>query len=174
MTIQINDKISKLKQQLTNVHDKGQSIEHEMQEEYNKLFEKDEYIRKAISQLEVSNFYGYYPNWDEIAVFEQFELKEYEDCLDYLEVYLEDNYSIHLDKKEGYIFQSAGYSIIINDDGDIYDEDSRKWIIGRKEYATIEERNALIEAYMEESGYFPNVFRVDNYGNVKLINTLSK
>lgn len=32
-------------------------------------------------------------------------------------------------------------------------------------------RNALIEAYMERSGYFPGVFRVDQRGNVSLVDT---
>ena len=32
-------------------------------------------------------------------------------------------------------------------------------------------RNALIEAYMDKSGFFPGVFRTDSHGNVFAIKT---
>ena len=66
---------------------------------------------------------------------------------------------------------SQGPSIIINHEGDILDEDSGQWIVSKSDYETKDERNKLIEKYMESKGYFPGVFFIDYYGNVKHVNT---
>ena len=43
-----------------------------------------------------------------------------------------------------------GPCIVINEDGDILDQDSGKWIISKGDYETISERNQLIENYLEK------------------------
>jgi len=63
------------------------------------------------------------------------------------------------------ITTSIGPCIVIDNDGGVYDQDAAKVIVKKTDYETDEERNALIEAWMEKSGYFPSVVRCDYYGN---------
>jgi hypothetical protein len=60
-------------------------------------------------------------------------------------------------------------AIIINEDGDIFS--GNRCIISKGEYENTNERNQLIENYMEKSGCFPGVFRSDRYGYLRAIDT---
>ncbi len=91
-----------------------------------------------------------------------------------LKEYLQDNYSIELDLDNDVAHTAEGPVIAINDDGDVLDQDSGQWIVSRKDYETIAERNRLIEAYMERTGYFPSVVKFGRYGVEGYVNTQAK
>ena len=78
---------------------------------------------------------------------------------------------VHADYENGALVTQEGPSIIVNDDGDVLDEDSGKWIIHRRDYKGEEHRAHLIEQWMDKSGYFPGVFEMDRYGNVGTVDT---
>ena len=88
--------------------------------------------------------------------------------------YFQDNHCMEVDLKNDCLTMSIGPAIIINDDGDVLDQDSGSWFIKKSEYESEVERNGLIEKYMEKNGYFPSVLRVDNYGNAFYVNTKEK
>jgi len=69
---------------------------------------------------------------------------------------------------------SEGPCILVNEQGDVLDQDSGKWIIDKNDYQTAEERNGLIEAWMEKSGYFPSVIQLGRYGALHYIDTKAK
>tara|TARA_R110000868_G_scaffold411564_2_gene705369 strand:+ start:513 stop:1061 length:549 start_codon:yes stop_codon:yes gene_type:complete len=87
------------------------------------------------------------------------------------EEYLQDNFFVSIDYKHDSIFMSDGPCILINEDGDVLDQDSGKWIIDKKDYESGPELKKLIEEYMEKSEYFPSVVRCDHYGNMFYVNT---
>ena len=98
--------------------------------------------------------------------------------------YLSEDYNVRADFKNGVALYDIGPCIVIDaEDGDIYDQDSHKVIIKRDEYLREngegrgtedhELRNRLIEAYMEKTGYFPSVVKMDRYGNAYYVDTRS-
>ena len=91
-----------------------------------------------------------------------------------LKDYLNEHYFIDADFKNDAATTSEGPVIVINDDGDILDQDSGKWIIARPDYSTKEERNALIEAWMTKKGYFPSVVQYCKYGVLGYVSTQVK
>lgn len=139
-----------------------------IQEEYNKVFDKDTYVQTAIKALESGGEYTT-DKYGEIQRWIRFETEKYKGCLDELSNYLSENHCMYLDSVNDCIQSSEGESLIINDDGDIFL--GNKVVIDSNEYETESERNRLIEEYMEKSGYYPGVFRHDRYGNVSLVNT---
>ena len=88
-----------------------------------------------------------------------------------LKDYLQENFSIDADFENDAVSTSLGPCLIVNEDGDVLDQDSSKWIIKRSDYTTKEERNELIEKYMETSGYFPSVVSYGRYGVQGYIST---
>ena len=85
--------------------------------------------------------------------------------------YMQENHFCCVDFKNDCISTAIGPCIIINEDGDILDQDSGKWIISKKEYDSTEKRNEMIEAYMTKSGCFPSVIKCDRHGNAFFVNT---
>ncbi len=85
--------------------------------------------------------------------------------------YLQDEYFTDVDFKNECISMSDGPCIMINEDGDVLDQDSGKWIISKTDYQSVDERNKLIEEYMERAGYFPSVVSCDHYGNMHYVST---
>ncbi len=100
------------------------------------------------------------------------------------------DYCCYLDDDR--IVMTYGPSIIIEREGDVYDQDSHKRIVtsgeykarmlnseagccdDEPEYDEVDDdirRNALIEAYMEKNGYFPGVYRIDHHGNIFPVDT---
>jgi hypothetical protein len=78
--------------------------------------------------------------------------------------------AVRVDYENDALMVSDGPGLIINDEGDVLDEDSGKWIISRRDYKSEEQRAHMIEEWMQASGYFPGVFEMDRYGNVTLVN----
>lgn len=153
---------------------RGAAIKAALQTEWNKVFSADKDLQSAITALESSREWGN----GEVGIYRYvpfYGVDDYAECREFLEAYLADQ-GIHIEGES--LVASEGPSFIINDEGDVYDQDSCKVIIERADYLTDEgeedeaKRNALIEAYMEETGFFPGVFRSDGYGNVFLVDTI--
>jgi hypothetical protein len=93
------------------------------------------------------------------------------------EAYMRDNHCVDVDFKNDVISQSEGPCLLINEDGDVLDQDSQKWVIQRRDYIDENETencttlNELIEKHMQKTGYFPSVIRCDRYGNAFYVNT---
>ena len=90
---------------------------------------------------------------------------------DAFESYMSENHCMTIDFKNDALTYSIGPCILINDDGDVLDQDSGKWFLKKSDYETESERNELIEKYMTKSGYFPSVIRCDYHGNAFYENT---
>ena len=84
---------------------------------------------------------------------------------------LSDDHFVSLDLEHNCLTYSIGPAIVINDDGDVLDQESGKWFISKGDYSSKEELLALIETHCEEVGCFPGVVRTDYHGNVRYINT---
>lgn len=97
---------------------------------------------------------------------------------DLLRRYFQENHNVDIDFKNSVALYDIGPCLVIDaEDGDIYDQDSSKVVIKRAEYLDAkgyenhDKRNALIEAYMESSGVFPSVVKIDRYGNAAYVST---
>lgn len=88
-----------------------------------------------------------------------------------LSEYLEENYFVRCDFENDCITYCIGPCLIINEDGDVLDQDSGKWIIKSNDYENESKLYELIEDYMEDTGCFPSVVRMDRYGNAFYVNT---
>jgi len=137
-------------------------------------------LNEAIIKLENSN--KYILEYNDIQVWERFdsedimpiEFKDQKELFnDMLSDFLSEDY-ISYNDIEKVITTSHGPSIIINEDGDVFDQDSGKCIIKSSDYEYEEDRNRLIEAYMNHHGYFPGVYEVDRHNNVTHVNTISE
>jgi hypothetical protein len=84
--------------------------------------------------------------------------------------YLRENYFIELDFDNNAASTPEGPCLIINDEGDVFDQESGKWVIKRADYLGDDrredyaKRNALIKAYMKNTGRYPSVVRYGRYG----------
>jgi hypothetical protein len=153
------------------------ALEAELQTALNVAFDDCGELQKAIADVQNSNEYG--TDGNEIYRWLRFDLSDFSDDREYLETYLRDHF-VHADFENDALMYYIGPQLIINDDGDVYDEDSGKIIITETACADDDGaycekvRNALIENWMEKTGYFPGVFSVDRHGNVFLVNTQAK
>jgi hypothetical protein len=122
-------------------------------------------------ELTLSEFEGWPEVWARVD-FEQLDLDLRSELVkDLLTEWFNDQHCMNVNFEHDILSMNCGPAILINEDGDILDQDSGKWVINHKDYETEEERNSLIEAYMEKNGYFPSVVRVDRYNNVFYVNT---
>jgi len=81
-----------------------------------------------------------------------------------LERFLSEEYFISLDKQNNCAMMSIGPCILVNDDGDVLDQDNQKWVISKSDYETREELKELIEKYMEKTGCYPSVIDCNRNG----------
>lgn len=88
-----------------------------------------------------------------------------------LQNYLESNHHMGVDFDNDCLTLSIGPAIIINDQGDVLDQETGKWIIKKSDYIDEADLYAQIEAYMEKTGCFPSVVEADYYGNPTYVNT---
>lgn len=161
-----------LKNQYTEQKEKIQSRAFELMA---LKLEKNAELKQAIEKLESSRELTstedeYFSRWI------RFNASEFIDTdsqleKDALENYLAENFCAYVDFKNDALMTSEGPSIVINDDGDVYDQDSGKFIVNKKDYETDSERNQLIESWMEKQGYFPSVISCDRYGSAFYVNT---
>ncbi len=153
-----------------------EALKNEALEIFSKQLDKNEELKKLISKVESSKeltqveFDEFFHQWARADFSKFIDIKDsFQKSL--FSEYMRENYFCDVDFKNDCISMSTGPNIIINEDGDILDQDSGKWIISKKDYDSTEERNKLIEAYMTKSGCFPSVIKCDRYGNVFFVNT---
>lgn len=144
-------------------------LTYALQQEYNKVFDKDTTLQAALKELSESNEYARTESGD-ISQWTRFSFDAYKESLIYLEQYLSDGHCVYMDRTNDTLYSLLGPEIIIYSDGDVFDEESHKVIIEKKDYDTATERNELIEKHMETSGYYPGVFREDKHGNIFPVN----
>ena len=173
----MNKQITDLNSRLSDANGYIDSIEAELQKEWNKVFEQLPQLTDTVSMVENSRDYC----WDmhgEIVSWLRFYPKEFLDCKEYFKVYMRENHCIEVDFQNDALMYSQGPCIVINNDGDVLDQDGDKWFIKKNDYLDeetgkfdISKRNELIEAYMEKTGCFPGVFESDYYGNLRTVKT---
>lgn len=151
-------------------------LNQELEQAFNAAFDTSEVIQGLIKTAEASRNYsldetGDLISWTRVDVN---ALKaECLDDLDALQEYLND-YGFFLDVKNECVTQGCGDYIGISDDGDVYHQEMTckvVFIASKEDYETRAERDALIGAYMEQVGLYPNVFQVGRYGDLTLVNT---
>lgn len=177
----MNKRIKELELQLADTRTTRLEIESKMQVEYNKIFKADKKLAKAIQATEDSVKYTTGESGDIESWCATDSLRVYSDCAEYLENWLMENHFMRPDFDNDCLLMSHGDdNLIIQDDarrGDNGVWQSQRMIIDQDAYTTedgeidVKKRNALIEAHMEKTGYFPGVFRVDQYGNVTPVST---
>ena len=187
------NKIQELKQKIESVNIQNDEVIKGLMDEAFEVFSKKmsspknrKTIRKMIQQVENSKdltsvkydeFFHQYTTVDFSLLIN--ETDEFECNL--LRLYFDSNdYFIYPDFKNNSLTISIGLCILINDDGDILDQDSGKLIFDSNDYLDEngdidkKKRNQLIEKYMEENDYFPSVVECDYYGNAFYVNTKSE
>lgn len=163
----MNDKIKELKKEL-------EEIKNKITKEFEKEFDKIEEIKQWATLVENANDYMY-NEFGEISQWVRCEsvdkFKEYKvELNNYLS---ENDYFFYIDFENScLISQGRPDEIVINHEGHVFLE--HNVIIDKSEYETEEERNTLIENYMESTGCFPGVFYQDYYGNLEIVNTKNK
>ena len=166
----MNQTINKLKELLKENENNYQKLLDSLETEFYKIFDDSGKIKNFISKLENSENYtreNHWPHWP--CQYLDNELKEFQDDTNmwlFLLDYLKNNYSIYYTSEHDYFELSCGPSIIIQDDNSVWCQNSDKIIIESKDYNSENELFELIENHMENSGFFPGVFRTDYYGHI--------
>ena len=168
----MNTRIEKLNVKLKEANESTDYIQTLLQGEWNIVFKDLPRLRDAISEVESSTEFAW--SCDEVVSWIRFDLGDFENCMSYLETYLND-LGINVDRENNVLSRGEGPYLIIYDYG-VYDQDSCKMVIDGSDYMNesgeYDEvlRNKLIEAWMEDKGYFPGVFSADRHGNVFAVN----
>lgn len=143
------------------------------------VFDASETIKAAIEKVEQSTDYTW-TEYSEIASYIRVDFSEFKQAYEFLKEYLWDNHYMQFDAKNDALLCPLGPNIVINEDGDVYDQYGGKFFLKKDDYKNDDGeldktlRNQKIEEYMERAGYFLGVFRSDRYGNVFAVNTQSK
>lgn len=173
-----NQTIETLNKEFELANENAGVIEIELQNAWNEVFKELPVIKDMVTKLESSNDF-IFDKYGEIASYISFDSSDFLECRGYFETYMQDYHYINVDwDGECLLYNQGPDSITIQDDTR-YDNGvwfNHKVVINESEYKDDDgvnetKRNALIEAYMERTGYFPGVFRVDSHGNVFLVNT---
>jgi hypothetical protein len=172
----MNKTIEKLNKKLQSISADVSEVESQLQKEWNKVFKEMPELNNAIEALQVSKDF-IWNKYDEIAQWIRFDLSDFQDIKKYFTEYMQENHLVTVEWDSDALSYSQGPSIVINEDGDVLDQEGNKWFISKNDYRDDDgelneaKRNELIEQYMEKSGYFPGVFRSDRYGNIFNVNT---
>lgn len=148
---------------------------------FNNLMELEPYqdeIKKLVSAVEQSKELT---QIDDDEFYAQWVRADFRTLIDYgdafqrelLADYLQQEHYITVDYKNDVAMYSIGPAILINEDGDVLDQDSGKWIISVRDYKNNKELYSKIEAWMESKGYFPSVIKCDMYRNLSYVDTQS-
>ena len=181
MNRKINALLESLNSASTEYQRGRQTIEAELQAECNKVFENDKALQTALSNLEMASEYSADRHGEIVRWYRYAGLSDVlPELRDYLDNYVSDH-CVSIDWDNECLQMNEGDVIIIQDDTR---HDNGVWLSGKliideseyKDDGEVDElkRNQMIEAYMERTGYFPGVFRVDSYGNVSHVNTQTK
>jgi len=171
-----------IKNLLDQIHSETANItklQEKLQKEYNRVFSDSETLNKAISNAENSSEYQF-GRYGDIESWYRFSgLSDYAECREYFETWLSEKHCMRVDWENDCLIVSHGDDNILIQDDTRHDNgvwQSGKLIIDESEYKSDGEvnevkRNALIEAHMEKSGYFPGVYRTKRSGGVYAVNT---
>lgn len=180
----MNTKIETLLAELNDNCRNADAIKAKLQKEYDKVFDDSKALAKAIANAENASMYQIGEDGEVESWFRFSGLSDFHECREYFETWLLESHCMMVDWDNDCFLYSQGESLIIQDDARNRRDNgvwlSGKQIIEESEYrdddGEVDEskRNELIEAWMEKNGYFPGVFRVDNYGNVSHVNTQKK
>jgi hypothetical protein len=153
-------------------------IEHNLQLMYNELFDNSKVVKDMISKVQDSNDY-YTDEYGEVCQWVHVDLGDFKPSQSYFSDYMLREHFITVDFTNDTLSMSQGESIFIQNDTR-HDNGvwfNRKCIIKESDYKDEEtnevdeaKRNELIEKYMEKTGCFPGVFRIDYHGNVFPVN----
>lgn len=163
--------------------------------EYSKVFKADKELHKAIEDLDnfADKTTDYQLQEDGLYLWTRIDLSDYRDALEYLEVYLDELGSFHIDTENECLMTYLGDDFIsIQDDTR---SDNGVWqghdiIIQESEYTICDDckeqncsehrgspevceqtRNKLIEQYMQKTGVFPAIGRVTQHGDFFTVDT---
>lgn len=131
-------------------------------------FDKNKTLKAAVIDLDLSKKliiieYGDFYMWTEIDVKNIINDKcdlEKEALSNYLS-----ELGIFIDYKYSTISQSIGPCILINYEGDVFDQETNRWIIENDQYQNDTELKELINQYMDKQGYYPSIVKQDRYGD---------
>lgn len=180
----MNNKIKELKLDLKKHNIDRSIIESKIQDECDKIFNDSFKLAKVIDNAQSASEFQYNEHGEIESWFRFHELTEYSEFKIEFENWLQDNHCMGVDWVNDCLLYRQGESLIIHDDSR-YKRDNGVWlnqkcVIEESEYrdesGEVDEnkRNYLIEKYMEKTGYFPGVFRVDQHGNVFHVNTVNE
>lgn len=161
--------------------ERARVVKQELRNAYFDVFNADADIKAAISRLESTNDYGADSNgiyaWTRYAAPKEYTKTQ--DAKEALQDYFQD-YGFSFDVENDALINRYGDDEIIIQDDTRRDNgvwQGHKLIIAESEYLNEDgdvdesKRNALIEAHMERTGFFPGVFRITQYGDVFPVNT---
>jgi hypothetical protein len=163
----MNKTIEKLTAKLERVRAESSAritkLKEELDAAWKRVFERDKALEAAMTSLEERRAEygcdegGYYV-WARFEADSDYPVQT-------LDSYLSES-SYRYDHANHALMMYLGGCLVVLDGG-VYDTDSDKWVIGVGEYGYDEnKRDALIEAWMERAGYFPDVLLQDVHGNV--------
>lgn len=164
--------LNALKKELNNIRLNESAVLTQIQDIYIKKLAKNKKLKKAISEVECSKDLTFIDDefpyqWIRFDFNEVIDIDD-ENQVDALKEYLADQ-GIYIDLKNDALMLCLGSCIIINEDGDVLDQDSQKWIISRQDYETKDQCIKMINEYMDKQGYYPSVILADRYGGVRYI-----
>ncbi len=179
----MNQKIRKLQQDLEYVQSTNAQVINDikdiLQDEYEKIFEKDSDIQALINGLENNESCQYQLDQDGLYLVKDIDFNIDEDCQEYLDIYLSNmGYILDINNEVLKAYLGDDFIAIQNDTrhgNGVWQ--NHKCIIKESEYTTedgeIDEvlRNKLIEEWMEKEGFFPYVGIVTSYGDFFPVNT---
>lgn len=173
----MNTKINALNKKLDQLSVDSGAIQTELQNAWNEVFDDMPQLREKFVELDNSQEYGL-DEYGNIISWVRFITSPFQDSLTYLGNWFSEH-GVYLDAENDALTQSHGDDNLIIQDDTRRDNgvwQSRKLIISESEYRDDGEtdttkRNALIEAHMKKTEYFPGVFRVDSHGNVFSVKT---
>jgi len=180
----MNSKIESLKQALESANQfvsevskdaraRVSDVETMLQSTWDEAFDANQDLQTALKALDESKALtsvdgdDWYHRWTRYQAPESFDLEAFK-------AYLDDR-CVYYDPKHHALTTTEGSALIVDDEGHVYDQDAGKVVVKPELYETVAERNALIEAYMQRSGCFPRVIKVNRYGEpFGYVNTKSK
>jgi len=157
--------------ELENEIEKTENQLKELKEKYFSIIDDITAVKNIVLELEKSTDIARdnCDGWPCSYIFVPDDIKE-NDLFEYIKEYLAEYHGIFTEN-DSFIL-SHGPSIIIQDDGTVWDQDAYKIIIEKNEYSNEKELFEMIENYMKKTGCFPGVYTSDYYGEISgFINT---
>ena len=165
----MKNRIDKLKEIITNHESQISDLKGKVQDEFDQIFVDSPIIREAIIALESSEKY-YFDDFCWVGQWAHVDLKKFDDCKNELNVFLRENHCCTFDFKNGAIQSNGSPELILESNGDVYNQESEEVIIESGEYKNSIGLKKLIDDHCEVNGYFPGLFVDDCMGGAELVN----